>query len=69
METSITGSWTTKKFQADFITGYTYTNPVSTTPDTTTTPNPDGLETTYSSTSQDTTGMLLKVPISPRFPV
>lgn len=59
-ETSITGRWTTSKFQADFITGYTYTNPISTTPDYNYNPQGDGLETTYLSTSQDTTGMLLK---------
>lgn len=59
-ETSITGRWTTSKFQADFITGYTYTNPVSTTPDYNYNPQADGLPTTYLSTSHDTTGMILK---------
>ncbi len=59
-EASITGRWTTRKFQADFITGYTYTNPISTTPEYNYNPQSDGLETTYLSTSQDTTGMLLK---------
>ena len=59
-ETSITGRWKTSKFQADFITGYTYTNPISTSPEYNYNPQPDGLETTYLSTSHDTTGMLLK---------
>lgn len=59
-ETSVTGRWTTSKFQADFIAGYTYTNPVSTTPDYNYNPQTEGLETTYLSTSHDTTGMLLK---------
>ena len=57
-EISLTGRWTTRSFQADVITGYTYTNPVSTTPNYNYSPR--GLETTYLSTSYDTTGMVLK---------
>jgi len=59
-EISLTGRWTTRKFQADIITGYTYTNPISTTPDYNYNPQEDGLATTYLSTSHDTTGHLLK---------
>ncbi len=60
IETSITGRWTTRKFQADFITGYTYTNPVSTTPDKNYNPDPEGAPTTYNNTSYNTDGNLLK---------
>ncbi|MGB1122631.1 MAG: TonB-dependent receptor [Flavobacteriales bacterium] len=60
IETSITGRWTTRSFQADFITGYTYTNPISTTPDYNYNPDPEGATTTYMSTSYNTEGMLLK---------
>ncbi len=60
VETSITGRLTTRSFQADFITGYTYTNPISTTPEYNYNPDPDGTPTTYLSTSYNTDGMLLK---------
>ncbi|MFZ8837055.1 MAG: TonB-dependent receptor [Flavobacteriales bacterium] len=59
-EISLTGRLTNPRFQADIITGYTFTNPISTTPDYNYNPNGDGLETTYLSTSHDTTGMILK---------
>ena len=59
-EISLTGRWKTRSFQADVITGYTYTNPISTTPDYNYSPQDEGLEATYLSTSHDTTGMILK---------
>ncbi len=60
IETSINGRLTTRTFQADFITGYTFTNPVSTTPEYNYNPDSEGGPTTYLNTSYDTTGMLLK---------
>lgn len=59
-EVSLTGRWTTRRFQADVITGYTYTNPISTTPDLNYNPKESGLATSYLSTSHDTTGYILK---------
>ena len=67
-ETSITGRWTTRKFQADFITGYTYTNPISTTPDTTTIPNPMDWKRRTSARAK-TQRHVAEVPFTARIPI
>lgn len=59
-EISMTGRIQTQRLRTDIITGYTYTNPISTSPDRDYNPNENGLVTTYLSTSHDTTGYLLK---------
>lgn len=60
-EISITGRLQLDRARVDVLTGYTYTNPVSTTPDLNY--NPDSTSNynaTYYSTSHDTTGLILK---------
>lgn len=60
-EISINGRLQLERFRIDLLTGYTYTNPVSTTPGYNY--NPDSTSNyaaTYYGTSHDTTGLLLK---------
>ena len=57
-ETSLVGQIEEGETTLNVLAGYTYTNPVSTTPEYNY--NPDGGATTYASTSYDTTGHVLK---------
>lgn len=59
-EITLTGRLETERVRFDLITGYTFTNPRSTSPHYNYNPDPEGTPTSYISTSHDTTGMILK---------
>ena len=58
-EGSVAGRWDREFFDLDLLVGYTFTRPVTLTPDYNYSPNP-AYPATYSSTSHDTTNYLLK---------
>ena len=59
-EISVNGRFQTESLRIDLLTGYTFTNPISTTPDLNYNPDSTSYEATYYETSHDTTGHILK---------
>lgn len=59
-EVSTTGRVETDRIRLDIIAGYTYTRPISLTPNRNYNPDPTGTVTTYYNTSHDTTNLILK---------
>lgn len=59
-EISIMGRHETDRVRLDLIAGYTYTRPISLSPDYNYNPDPNGTVTTYYNTSHDTTNLILK---------
>ena len=54
------GRHETDRVRLDLIAGYTYTRPISLSPDYNYNPDPNGTVTTYYNTSHDTTNLILK---------
>lgn len=59
-EVSTAGRVETNRVRLDILAGYTYTRPISLTPNKNYNPDPTGTETTYYNTSYDTTNLILK---------